>query len=178
MRTHNHHQSFKGPPTEAGDWPRRLSPTLFFLPALPYGTWTYRSFILHRRATDGLPIWGNTPAIPGVSMALHLFGKWEVEKNHKSWVTGSTVASHAFQSLPSKAERSFHLSLQQPSHTVSLEDGPENTMFSAWLSGATPAIYLGLHAVSLWHLTLNLLHHTQKCPLHVLSICKKFWLVN
>lgn len=66
-------------------------------------------------------------------MALHLFGKWEVEKNHKFWVTVSTVASHPFQTLPGKAERSFHLSLQQPSPSVSLEDGPENTVFCVTL---------------------------------------------
>lgn len=40
-------------------------------------TWTYRSFVLYRRTTDGFAVWSDAPAVSGIGMALHLFGKEE-----------------------------------------------------------------------------------------------------
>lgn len=70
-----------------------LSPTPFVLPAPPYGTWTYRSFVLHRRTTDRLPVWGDTPAVPCEGMALHLFREVRKEKNISlgSWYQESSL---------------------------------------------------------------------------------------
>lgn len=40
-----------------------------------HSTWTYRSFVLYRRATNRLAIRCHTPAVSSVGMALHLFDK-------------------------------------------------------------------------------------------------------
>lgn len=40
-----------------------------------HSTWTYRSFVLYRRATNRLAIRCHTPAVSSVGMALHLFNK-------------------------------------------------------------------------------------------------------
>lgn len=41
----------------------------------PHSTWTYRSFVLYRRATNGFAIRCHTPAVSSVGMALHLFNR-------------------------------------------------------------------------------------------------------
>lgn len=40
-----------------------------------HSTWTYRSFVLYRRAANRLAIRCHTPAVSRVGMALHLFNK-------------------------------------------------------------------------------------------------------
>lgn len=64
----------------------RLSQKDAFIPTLvgytvsngwshPHSTWTYRSFVLYRRAANRLAIRCHTPAVSSVGMALHLFNK-------------------------------------------------------------------------------------------------------
>lgn len=57
-----------------------FTPTLFGYKVINcwshrHSTWTYRSFVLYRRAANRLAIRGHTPAVSSVGMALHLFNK-------------------------------------------------------------------------------------------------------